>query len=236
MVLSVQNTSKKNDTAALSKQIPKQVQIMKREHFNKWYKLSAYYWALTAVNIPWQIFFTSLYLSMVYWITGQPLELHRILMFFSTCFMCAFIAESIGHNIASIFNITNATFFGPALCCPLMLLAVQDFGESIAPRSIWRSILMYITYFRYGLEALTVTTYGYGRQRLPCPVEETYCHFSSPKQIMRIIGMENPPNFWIDISALFIILFISKGFAYYFLRQRVQPNKIFQMFQLKKFL
>lgn len=27
---------------------------MKREIFNRWYKLSAYYWAITMINIPQQ--------------------------------------------------------------------------------------------------------------------------------------------------------------------------------------
>ncbi|XP_071647246.1 ATP-binding cassette sub-family G member 1 isoform X3 [Temnothorax longispinosus] len=213
-------------------QFPSEIQMMKREHFNRWYNFSAYYWALTVVSIPSQIFFAVLYLSMVYLITGQPLELQRSSMFFGTCFVCAFIAESIGHNIASVFNVKNSVFTGPALSCPLMLIAVQDFGESIVPRPIYRTILMYMSYIRYALEALTAAVYGFNRQRLPCPVEEVYCHFSSPTELMRIIGMKTVPNFWLDLSALFVILFISKGILYYLLRQRVQPNKTFQMLHL----
>ncbi|KAL0102027.1 hypothetical protein PUN28_018521 [Cardiocondyla obscurior] len=213
-------------------QFPSEIRMMKREHFNRWYDLSAYFWALTIVNIPVQIFFGSIYLSMVYFITGQPLEWHRSTMFFATCFVCAFIAESIGYNIASVFNAVNSVFTGPALTCPLMLIAVQDFGESIDPRPIHRTILMYISYIRYALEALTTAMYGYNRPRLPCPNEEVYCHFSSPKEVMKIMGMDAPPNFLLDMFALLVILFISKGTFYYLLRQRVQPNKTFQMLQL----
>ncbi|KYN06508.1 PREDICTED: ATP-binding cassette sub-family G member 1-like [Cyphomyrmex costatus] len=212
-------------------QFPSEIRIMKREHFNRWYDLSAYYWALTVVNIPLQTGFAILYLSMVYFITGQPLELYRSFMFFSTCFMCAFIAESIGYNIASVFNVVNSIFTGPALTCPLMLVAVQDFGDP-RPLPLYRTIPMYMSYIRYGLEALTTAMYGHGRQRLYCPPEEVYCHFSSPKEILRIIGQETPPNFWFDLAALFVILFISKGILYYLLRQRVQPNKTFQMLQI----
>ncbi|XP_012062877.1 PREDICTED: ATP-binding cassette sub-family G member 1-like [Atta cephalotes] len=212
-------------------QFPLEIQIMKREHFNRWYDLSAYYWALTIVNIPIQLGFAVLYLLMVYFITGQPLELHRSSMFFSTCFICAFIAESIGYNIASVFNAVNSIFAGPALTCPLMLIAVQDFGDP-RPLPLYRTIPMYMSYIRYGLEALTTAMYGHGRQRLYCPPEEIYCHFSSPKEILRIIGQETPPNFWLDLTALFVILFISRGILYYLLKQRVQPNRTFQMFQI----
>ncbi|XP_039305439.1 ATP-binding cassette sub-family G member 1 [Solenopsis invicta] len=207
---------------------PSEIQLMKREHFNRWYDLSAYFWAFTIVNIPLQIFFAILYLSLVYLITGQPLELHRSAKFFGTCFVCAFIAESIGHNVASVFNAVNSVFAGPALSCPMMLTAVQDFGDT-RPLPLYRTIPMYMSYIRYALEALITAMYGYGRPRLPCPKEEIYCHFSSPKEIMRTIGAETPPNFWLDIFALFVILFIFKGLSYYLLRQRVQPNKAFQM-------
>lgn len=162
-----------------------------------------------------QIFLAILYLTIVYFITGQPLEWHRSSMFFCTCFVCAFIAESIGHNVASVFNAVvrsrlrvwhereeraflrsmnnlyalfqNSIFFGPALSCALMLVAVQDFGDP-SPRSLYQLIPMYMSYIRYGLEALITAMYGYGRARLPCPVEEVYCHFSSPKEILRTIG------------------------------------------------
>ncbi|XP_011878503.1 PREDICTED: ATP-binding cassette sub-family G member 1-like isoform X3 [Vollenhovia emeryi] len=213
--------------------IPSEVKLMAREHFNGWYNLSAYYWALTVVSIPLQIIFGFCYLTIIYLITGQPLELHRSSIFFGTCFVCAFISESIGQNIGSMFNPVNSMVIGSIISCPLILTAIQDFGvETTGPRPLFRTIFMYTSHLRYGLEGLTTAIYGYGRQRIPCPTEEFYCHFSSPKEIMQIIGMERSLDFWMDISALFIILFISKGITYYFLRQRVQPNKTFQMFQV----
>ncbi|XP_039305436.1 ATP-binding cassette sub-family G member 1 isoform X2 [Solenopsis invicta] len=207
---------------------PSEIQLMKREHFNRWYDLSAYFWAFTVINIPLQIFFAILYLSIVYLITDQPLELHRITKFFGTCFVCALIAESIGHNIASVFNAVSSVFIGSMLTCPIMLTAVQNFGNP-SPLSLYRTILMYMSYIRYALEALIVALFGYGRPKLPCSKKD-YCYFSPPKEIIRImLGSEIFPNFWLDIFALFVILFISKGLLYYLLKQRVQPNKVFQI-------
>ncbi|XP_070149809.1 ATP-binding cassette sub-family G member 1 isoform X1 [Polyergus mexicanus] len=209
---------------------PFEIKIMKREYFNRWYNFSAYYWAINVTSMPLQILLGFIYLSMVYLITGQPLEWHRCIMFFSTCFICALIGESIGHNIASIFNSVNGVFIGPAITCAMILTAVQGLGDS-TPLPIYRTLFMYASHIRYGLEALTVAIYGFNRQRLPCPVEEVYCHFSSPKEIFRTIGLENAPNYWLDMLALIIIFIICKGMLYYLLKQRVQPNKTFQMFQ-----
>ncbi|XP_014474845.1 PREDICTED: ATP-binding cassette sub-family G member 1-like [Dinoponera quadriceps] len=210
---------------------PGEILLMKREYFNRWYKMSAYYWALTIVKIPEQIVLSLIYLTLVYFITGQPLEWQRCSMFFSTCFLCAFIAESMAYSIASVFNVVNSVFFGPALTCPLILVAVQGFGDP-SPLPLYRTILMYTSYIRYGLEALIAAMYGNGRKRLPCPLEEVYCHFSSPVEIFRTIGRQTVPNFMLDIFALIIILCLCKGILYYLLRQRVQPNKTFQMLHL----
>ena len=90
-------------------------------------------------------------------------------------------------NNLFVLSFQNSVFAGTALTCPLMLVAVQDFGDS-RPLPLYRTIPMYMSYIRYGMEALTTAMYGYGRQRLHCPPEEIYCHFSSPKEILRIIG------------------------------------------------
>lgn len=87
----------------------------------------------------------------------------------------------------SLFLFKNGVFIGPALTCTMILNAVQGFGD-FSPLPIYRTLLMYTSYIRYGLEALTTAMYGYDRPRLPCPVEEVYCHFSSPQEIFRTIG------------------------------------------------
>ncbi|KAL6433358.1 hypothetical protein ACFW04_006493 [Cataglyphis niger] len=166
---------------------PYEIKILKREYINRWYNLNAYYWALTVINIPLQIFSGILFLLIIYFITGQPLEWHRFIMFFSTCFMCGFISESIGYNIAAIFNSVNGMFIGPVISCTLILAAVQGFGD-LTSLSIYRRLFMYSSHIRYGLEALIVAMYGFNRPRLPCPAKEMYCPFSPPKEIFRVIG------------------------------------------------
>ncbi|XP_011878507.1 PREDICTED: ATP-binding cassette sub-family G member 1-like isoform X2 [Vollenhovia emeryi] len=209
---------------------PTEIQTMKREYFNGWYDFSAYYWAIAVIGIPFQIFYTAIIISIAYFATGQPLELQRCFMFFSVCCMCAFIAESIGQNIASIFNTVNGLFTGSVLFCPLLLLAVQDISESITPVSIHRAIFTHTSYIRHGFEAITLALYGYDRKKLFCPLEEIYCHYRTPQTILKIIGMGNL-DFWINMLCLFIVLLFSKGITYCFLRHRVQPNKTFQMIQ-----
>lgn len=47
---------------------------------------------------------------------------------------------------------------------------------------------MYLSYMRYGLEALTVSIYGFNREQLPCPESEMYCQYRMPRELLRIMG------------------------------------------------
>ncbi|XP_043264536.1 ATP-binding cassette sub-family G member 1-like [Colletes gigas] len=211
-------------------QFPSEVQLVKREYFNMWYNLSPYYCAFTLINIPVQVLVSSIYLSMVYVITGQPMELFRCTMFFSVCFMCMFIAESMALAIASTLNIVNGTFVGPAISVPLMLLAVQGLGET-QTLPIYRKLIMYLSYIRYGLEGLITALYGFNRENLYCPPSEIFCEFRAPRQILLTMQMEHVV-FWVDFVALIIILILLKILTYYLLRQRLKPNRTFQALHL----
>ncbi|XP_076673414.1 ATP-binding cassette subfamily G member 4 isoform X2 [Andrena cerasifolii] len=209
---------------------PSEVQLVKREYFNRWYDLSSYYCAFTVINIPVQILVSTIYLSMVYVITGQPLEFFRCTMFFSICFICMFIAESMALAVASILNIVNGTFVGPALSVPLMLFAVQGLGET-QTLPIYRKLIMYVSYIRYGLEGLVTALYGFNREKLYCPPEEIFCEFGAPRQILQTMQMEHVV-FWVDLVALIAILIFLKILTYYLLRQRLKPNRTFQALHL----
>ncbi|CAK9794778.1 ATP-binding cassette subfamily G member 4 [Anthophora quadrimaculata] len=209
---------------------PSEVQLVKREYFNRWYDLSPYYCAFSMVNIPVQILVSSVYLSIVYSITDQPLEFFRCAMFFSTCLICVLIAESMALAIASILNIVNGTFVGPAISVPLMLVAVQGLGET-ETLPIYRRLIMYLSYIRYGLEGLITALYGFNRENLYCPPSKIFCEFRSPRQILHTLQMDHVV-FWLNFLALIIILIIMKVLTFYLLRQRLKPNKTFQALRL----
>lgn len=205
---------------------PLEVQLLKREHFNRWYGLPSYFLAITTISIPFHIVLTSLYVSIVYFLTDQPLELHRIAMFLVICILIGFISESIGLVISSTLNILNGLFLGITLTVPLMLLAVHGVGEEKEDIPILIRIGMYSDYLRYGLEGLAVAIYD-DRGLLPCPEDDNICYFMNPARLMKEVGMVNL-NFSFDIAMLCVMLVIIKGLSYYLLQQRLSPNKTFQ--------
>lgn len=85
--------------------VPLELPIVTREHFNRWYSLRAYYIAMTLADAPIQTGCILMYISITYFMTGQPLEFFRIGLFFSICLMTALVAQSIGLLVGSIFSV-----------------------------------------------------------------------------------------------------------------------------------
>lgn len=59
--------------------VPFEIRVMKREHFNRWYNLSAYYWALTIINIPLQVGFSDKFFNVT---TNIYITAHLIKYFY----------------------------------------------------------------------------------------------------------------------------------------------------------
>lgn len=77
------------------------MQILKREHFNRHYGLVPYYFSMIVVKIPIQIVLGIIYITLVYLITDQPLELDRLLMFYTTSILVSLVSQSFGMVVAS---------------------------------------------------------------------------------------------------------------------------------------
>nr|CAD7438986.1 unnamed protein product [Timema bartmani] len=160
-------------------QFPNEVQLLKREYFNRWYSLNAYFFALTIARLPLELLLGTMYLACVYISTGQPLEVVRYLQFLIICLLTAISSESLGFAISSTLSVVNSTFVGPAMAVPLMLLAVYGLGGESTNIPLYIKPFMYMSYLRYALEGLVIATYGNNRAALICPDEEVYCHFKS---------------------------------------------------------
>ncbi|XP_026479510.1 ATP-binding cassette sub-family G member 4-like [Ctenocephalides felis] len=205
---------------------PTDVQLLKREHFNRWYSLNSYYMAMTLSRLPLQLFVCVVYVTITYTLSGQPLEISRAAMFLCTCILLALVSEAMGVAIGSTLNVINAMFVGPCVSVPLMLLAVYGYGSGTNYIPIHIKIAMALDYMRYGMEGLIYATYGNDRPDLICPEEEIYCQYKKPKYIMQEMGMSNV-TFWYDAMALIIIFIMCNFLCLYLLKQRLNRGKTF---------
>ncbi|XP_076622317.1 ATP-binding cassette sub-family G member 4 isoform X1 [Colletes latitarsis] len=198
---------------------PMQMNILLKEHFNRWYSLKAFYTALTLIDLPISIFCCLIFTVIVYLITSQPLEITRFLMFFSISLLVSFISQGTGLMIGAVFNVVNGTFIGPTLSVPLMMFA--GFGVSLRDIPSYLKWGTYISFLRYGLEGFISAIYGFDRPVLPCKEKNNlYCHYRYTTKFLSDIAMDSE-QYWNDIVALVVILIITRCAAYVLLRWKI---------------
>ncbi|CAI6349564.1 unnamed protein product [Macrosiphum euphorbiae] len=202
---------------------PIEVQLLKREYFNRWYGLNAYFCALTCSQLPMQIILSSVYIAITYFLTNQPLEWERGIKFSVVCLMVSLSSESLAYAISSQFNVTNSVFFGPCVACPMMLLASFGLGyeEDEIPGII--RLGMNFSYLRHGVEALVMAIYGNGRGRMDCPKSEDYCDLRDPSALFKTVGMSEV-TYWGSMSALCGMFLAFKVASYVMLRRRLSTK------------
>ncbi|XP_018331815.1 ATP-binding cassette sub-family G member 4 [Agrilus planipennis] len=196
---------------------PNEMSILIKEHFNRWYSLKMYYTAVTLVDIPVSVVSCFIFTVIVYFMSGQPMELNRLLMFGAISILVVFVAQSFGLMVGAVFNVVNGTFFGPCLSVPMMMFA--GFGVTLRDLPSYLYWGSYISYLRYGLEGVVSAIYGQDRKILDCP-EEEYCHFKYPSKFLKEISMQGD-QFWNDVIALLIIFFFLRILAYCFLKWKL---------------
>lgn len=112
----------------------------------------------------------------------------------------------------------NGTFLG-AISLALML-TLAGFLVFLTHMSKGFYILSYVSYLRYGLQALVYSIYGFDRSSIPCPDEVVYCHYTTPAVFLKEIGMSNV-NYWINFAIMCVIICLLRISAYCTLRKRL---------------
>lgn len=87
------------------------MKILEREYFNRWYSLKAYYLAMTVANIPLLAVLGIIFSCIVYFLTYQPWDLQRFLLFVSMSIFVGITSQGLGFAIGTMFTITVNTSF-----------------------------------------------------------------------------------------------------------------------------
>ncbi|XP_075224033.1 ATP-binding cassette sub-family G member 4 isoform X2 [Lycorma delicatula] len=196
---------------------PSELHILKKEQFNNWYKLSTYYAAFLITNIPVQMMLCTVYVSVSYYLTKQVQEWPRFAMFLAVNQFSVIISECIGLSLGTSINPVNGLFTGSVLFCFMLLFGgfLALFKHMTKPLYI----VSFLSYMRYTMEGMVLSTYGYNRPPLDC--DKPYCHYRIPQTVLEEIGMTED-HYWFDISVLGIMSLFFSIYAYVTLRRRVK--------------
>lgn len=81
--------------------VPSELPILMREHFNRWYKLRAYYLANKLADFFVQFTATFIYTIVVYYMSDQLPESRRLGLYMLMCFATSLVGQAAGLIVGS---------------------------------------------------------------------------------------------------------------------------------------
>ncbi|XP_070503278.1 ATP-binding cassette sub-family G member 1-like [Chironomus tepperi] len=181
---------------------PIEFPIIKREHFNGWYSSQAYYTAFVIFDLPILLLCCLSYTSITYWMTDQPRELNRFVMFVGFSIFMSIAAQSLGIMVTALMNLKMANILGTFFLTPFFLFSsIMITTKDALPLF---QIFFYGNFLDCGLKGVVNSVLGFNRSKLKC--DEIYCHYMDPKKVLRDFGA-NVDIFQASSILLLYILF-----------------------------
>ncbi|XP_003702926.2 ATP-binding cassette subfamily G member 4 [Megachile rotundata] len=195
---------------------PSEFVTLKKERFNNWYQLRTYYAATLICSVPVQVIYAVIFVSPSYFLSQQPWDANRFLMYMAVAILLAMISESFGFLLCTITNPVNGTFLGAITLTVMMALAGFLALYSHMPAILYYT--SYACYFRYAMHGFVYSVYGFGREKLMCP--KNYCHYRVPELLLTDLSMTED-NYWLDIVMLICNYVLFRFVAYCTLKRKL---------------
>ncbi|XP_063709394.1 ABC transporter G family member 2-like [Culicoides brevitarsis] len=197
---------------------PCEAQVFVNQCFlNHWYSLKAYYFSKIIADLPLQLICPTLFVTISYFMTGQPFECDRFLMLLFICVLMATMSHSLGLVAGAAFSVKHGVFLLPATSIPMLIFSgfFIRFDELFS----FFKPFTYVSYFRYGLEGSVQAIYGYNRSKLECPDPFKYCE-RRPDKFLERLDMAND-SYVFDVCGLLCWILILQIALFFVLKLKI---------------
>ncbi|XP_058455667.1 ATP-binding cassette sub-family G member 4-like [Malaya genurostris] len=197
---------------------PLESSVFIREHKNNWYSLSPYYFSKLLVEAPALILSTTAAFLIMYFLTGQPFEIRRLLALWITSIISGWVALLLGLLMGNMYPMKTSVFLTILVIIPGSLFSgffvtLKDMPPHMKP-------LTFVSFVRYSMEGAVNAIYGFDRKDMEC--RDVFCYFTLRK-FLAFLGM--PELQWIyDILGLVVWSLILQLVLYVSLLKRTKRD------------
>lgn len=89
---------------------PFERKVFIREHMNNWYSIGAYVISKIISSLPLQLLCPTIFMSIAYFMTGQPHEVERFVLLWIILILIAVMADSLGLLVGAACSIQVRSF------------------------------------------------------------------------------------------------------------------------------
>jgi len=186
-----------------------------REYQAGMYTPGSFFLSRTMSEVPFQLFFPCLFVSVTYWMVGFNPDVDRFFTFMFIIVLTSNAAFSLGYVVSTMSpSVQVALALGPVILLPFIIFG----GFFINTLSIpaYFSWLEYVSFFKYGFEALAINEFQ--DKVIGCDPGEN-CDVTDGNKVIINLGLDIN-NFWRDIGILLALLIGFRIFSYFFLWMR----------------
>ena len=179
---------------------PDEFKMMLKERASGMYHLSAFYFARTLSDLPMEMTLPSVFMLVMYFMTGLRLTVGAFLAHWAAIMLCTLVAQSFGMLVGAIIMHRQKAHACSSILTVVMML-VSGFFTTAVP--VWIAWMKYASYVFYGYNLLIkiqhagVTVYNCNeRVDVPHPASDPNCVAIYPGDYAKAARLQINPETW----------------------------------------
>lgn len=157
------------------------------------------------------------FVSITYFMTNQPAEMMRYLMFLLISALVGITSQGLGLLSSSMANMQYTLIIAAGGI--FIFTMFSGFFVLMKDTSYAWHWLFYSSFLKHGLDGGFQAIFGYNRTKLEC--EADYCHYRWPRKFLETLGIEST-NFAEAVGVIVFSLLLFRVLLYFVIKFRLK--------------